>query len=277
MRIVLDSMAENIWAKAVRIIKIGVFVVVAVGSGSSPAFASELRVAVGEADYPPFYYQETRDGPYLGISMEVCQRIAKRLGHTLKFERYPFARLVSSLQIGSADMVCNFFNTPERAKIAIFADVPSAYESAQIFVKKGRSIHWDGGSLQQLSRYSFGGIRGYSFGQEYDTAQNLNKTNATDEKLQIKMLLADRFDIGIGSKAAILFHARQLGVQDQLVFLDPLLVDAPVFMAFSKLRPDAAQLAADFSRELDIFEKTPEYLALLQKYDMTMPKRRASR
>jgi hypothetical protein len=69
-----------------------------------------------------------------------------------------------------------------------------------------------------------------------------------------------------------LFHAKQLGVENQLLFLEPLLVNAPVFMAFSKRRPDAAQLAAEFSRELDKFEKTFEYRSLLQKYNMAMPK-----
>jgi len=260
------------WYGMAPAIHVGLLSVATIGGACLHAAAGELRVAVGEADYPPYYYQERTDGPYLGISMEVCQAIASRMGYHLAFARVPFARLIASLQSGRADMVCNFFNTPERAKIAAFASVPSAYETAQLFVKKGSPIAWKGGSLQQLATYRFGGITGYSFGQEYDSATNLDKTYAADEDMQIRMLLADRFDIGIGSKPAILFHARRMGVEDRLVFMEPLLVNAPVFMAFSKHRADADKLASDFSQELANFEKTPKYHALLRKYDLAVPK-----
>jgi ABC-type amino acid transport substrate-binding protein len=230
------------------------------------AWARELKVAVGKTDYPPFYFQENASGPMLGISMEACEIVAKRLGHTLKYDRYPFARVVNSLDNGSADMVCNFFNTPARAAVVVFTSVPHVYESAFLFVKVGKNVDWKGGSLQQLSKYTFGGIRGYSFGQEYDTATYLQKDEATDEVSQIKMLLADRFDIGVGNKAALLVQAKALGVDKDLVFLEPVIAVGPVYMAFSKKLPDAQQLAADFSREIAKLRDTPEYKKILKKY-----------
>ncbi|WP_163835289.1 substrate-binding periplasmic protein [Spartinivicinus ruber] len=237
---------------------------------STHTAAKELKLALGMVDYPPYYFQDDQD-TIRGISAETAQKLAKQLNHKIIFKRYPFGRVVLYLQTGEADMVCQFFNTPDRAKAVIYTGVPHAFESAWMFIKKGSNINYQN-NLQELSNYRFGGVIGYSFGKAYDTANYLNKQNAVSEQEQIKMLLAGRFDIALGTKPTIIYHAKRMQVLDQIEFLTPTLADSPVYMAFSRARDDAYELAAKFTEALVEYKKTDEYRQLLKKYHFEYPK-----
>ncbi|MCX4025832.1 transporter substrate-binding domain-containing protein [Endozoicomonas sp. SM1973] len=220
-------------------------------------------------DYPPYYFQDDQNS-IRGISAEVAQVLAKQLGHKLVYKRYPFGRVVLYLQTGKADMVCQFFNTPDRAKAAIYTGVPHVFESAWMFIKKGNKISYQK-DLKQLQNYRFGGVIGYSFGKAYDTADYLNKQHAVSEQEQIKMLLAGRFDIALGTKQTIIYHAKKMQILDQIEFLTPTLADSPVYMAFSRARNDAYELATTFTEALVEYKKTAEYRQLLKKYHFEYP------
>ncbi len=230
-----------------------------------------LKVAVGATDYPPYYFKDNDSNKYIGISVEVCQIVAKRLGYNLTFKSYPFARVLEILKNGSADLVCNLFNTPKRSQLTIFTGVPHTFESVSLFVKYGSSVHWDGLNLKQLENYSFGGVRGYSFGKAYDQSTTLNKQVATDEKSQIRMLLANRFDIALGNKPTVLYHAKKLKIEDQLTFLSPILSEWPVYIGISRKRADANRIASLFTQEIVKLRASDDYQQLLKKYALDTP------
>jgi len=233
-----------------------------------PVQAKELKVGLGELDYPPFYF--VKDGTLHGAAIEIARQVSKKLGHTLVFKRYPFARLQAMLKQGKIELMILYFKTPDRQKDAVYTDLPHIYESSHLFTVKGAEISF-GGALADLNSYSFGNVRGYSHGKDYDGADFLNKHAVRNEQTLLRMLIGGRFDIAVGNKPAILMYARQKGLDDKITFLTPTIDEGPNYFAFSKARRDAEELAKEFSFAVQEFIDTGEYRQILEKYDFDVP------
>jgi len=229
---------------------------------------NELIVALGQKDYPPFYF--IKDGKYQGSSMEIAEIVAKRLGYKLVFKRYPWSRVLSYLEHGHVDMVLHFFNTAERASSVVYAGVPHIFESSYLFVNAKSNISYSG-NLEKMKAYRFSNVRGYSHGVKYDSASYLNKTTVTSEVNLIKMLTLNRFDIAVGNKPTILMYAKQDDLNKKIKFLSPPIDKAPSYMAFSRIKSKSKALAAAFTEEIVAFKKTDEYKNILKKYGFSYP------
>ncbi len=226
---------------------------------------NELLVGLAELDYPPFYFE--KDGEIYGAATEIAQHVAKNLGHTLVFKRYPWKRVQHYLKIGTIDMVILYFKTPERAQFVEYTDTPHIDEESYLFVAKGTKIKYKG-SLDDLRFYRFGSVRGYSHGEKYDNAENLEKQETLNEISLIKMLIKGRFDIALGNRAAINQYAQSENLQDKINFLVPPIDIRPNYFAFSKSKEGARELAKAFSSEVKVFIKTEAYRDILTKYNL---------
>ncbi|MCJ8312955.1 MAG: transporter substrate-binding domain-containing protein [Saccharospirillaceae bacterium] len=228
----------------------------------------QLTVALGETDYPPFYF--VQDGKYYGSSLEIAEAVAKRLDIELVYERYPWSRVLKNLETGTVDMVIHFFNTPERASSVIHTGVPHIFESSYLFVRENSDIVFDG-DLKKLQQYDISNISGYSHGKDYDNANYLNKMPVSAEDNLVNMLIRNRFDIAVGNKPTILMSAKKDGIDDKIKFLTPIIDEGPCYMAFSRIKPNSKALAAMFTEEIIEFKKTDEYKNILKKYNFDFP------
>jgi len=230
--------------------------------------AKELIVGLGELDYPPFYFEE--NGTLQGAAVEIAQHISDKLGHTLVYKRFPWSRVQYSLQRGDIDMMILYFKTPEREKDAVFTDFPHIFESSYLVVAKDSRISYEG-NLQKLRSHTFGNVRGYSHGKEYDGANFLDKRAIDNEILLLRMLVRARLDIAVGNKPVILGYAKQENLQDKIKFLSPSIDKGANYFAFSRARKDASELAKEFSNEVDKFRLTDAYNNILTKFDFDVP------
>lgn len=231
--------------------------------GSSPGQSKELRVGLATLDYPPFYFET--DGQFHGAALEIVQELATSLDHKLVFFRVPWKRLQSYLKDGSIDMMILYFKTTERATDVLYTEIPHIQESSDLFVLSGRNIPYKG-SLDDVASFRFGNVKGYSHGNEYNNAKDLHKQQVNNEKLLLKILLNNRIDIGVGNKPVIIHYAKIMGLRDKIRFLDPPIDVGSNYIAFSKARDDAQQLANEFSTELKAFVKTKKYMDILSEY-----------
>lgn len=232
-------------------------------AGTGPVWGKDLVMGLSVQDYPPFYYQE--NGAYRGAAVEIARHVAGELGHTLSFERYPFARVQKLLAAGDIDGVILYFKTPEREAGAVYTNIPHIRETSSLFVHTDADISFDG-ELEEMQGKRIANVRGYSHGKPYDSADFLKKESVNTEKTLIRMIVAGRLDVGVGNKPAITFHAEHQGVVEDIRFLEPVIHNAPDYMAFSPARPDAEELAADFSRVIRAFKATAAYADILETY-----------
>lgn len=227
--------------------------------------AETLVAAVADQDYPPFYYHDREDDRWRGVSVEVCEHVAASLGYELEYRRYPFPRLLQLVSAGRADVACTLFNTAERAPGLTYTSVPHAFESLWVFARRGTDLAHarEPGFLEQVK---LGAIRAYYYGERFDDDQRFDKLRVNNERQLIRILLGGRIDYALGNKPAIEYHARRMEVLDELVFVEPPVFKGPIYIAFSRQRDDAHELAADFTRAIAKFRKTDEYAALLRRH-----------
>ncbi|WP_151702392.1 substrate-binding periplasmic protein [Nitrincola alkalilacustris] len=232
-------------------------------SCSSQVFARELRVGLGELDYPPFYFKE--NGQFKGAAVEIAEQIAAQLGHQLVYVRYPWARVQNALEFGDLDMMILYFRTPERESKVVYTETPHLNESSHLFVRSNSNIDLLS-SLDDLEDRLFGHVRGYAHGEQYDNHQQLKKHLVPDERHLIRTLIVGGIDVAVGNKPAIMMVAELEGLEDEIVFLNTPIDIGPNFFAFSRVLPDAEALARDYSEQLRQFMPSDEYRQILMTY-----------
>ncbi|WP_259782160.1 substrate-binding periplasmic protein [Aestuariispira ectoiniformans] len=230
--------------------------------------ARELVVGVSDTDYTPFYFE--KDDAFHGAAAEIVQHLAKELGHSLSYKRFPWKRVQFNLATGQIDMVLVYFKTPARAKTALYVDIPHIYESSSLVVNTGSRISYDG-DINTLADYSFGNVAGYWHGKDYSLNSDLQKLEFSTTKDLLATLVRGRIDIAVCNKPVMSAIAEEMGLSGQIRFLEPKIDYAPDYIAFSKAAPDAKALAASFSKALKAFVKTEEYKAILSKYRFESP------
>ncbi|NSW53430.1 MAG: amino acid ABC transporter substrate-binding protein [Anaerolineae bacterium] len=78
---------------------------------------------VGTAVTEPFEYYDPQTGEWVGLDVDIAQRIAQALGVELQWVEMPFASLIPALQEHKVDMtIAAMYITAEREELVDFAD-----------------------------------------------------------------------------------------------------------------------------------------------------------
>ncbi|MDO3386617.1 transporter substrate-binding domain-containing protein [Gilvimarinus sp. SDUM040013] len=235
------------------------------------AQALELKAALADKDYPPFYFYDEVKQEYAGISIDICRAVAQSLGYDLTFVRMPFVRLLHDLSEGKADIACTLFNTSSRAPGITFTGVPHTFENISVFARNDRQAQAQKLDIENIKRYKIGGVRAYFYGKKFEDKGNFKKLEVNDEAQLIKVLLAKRIDYALGNKASILHQAREFGVADKLMFIEGSVYSGPIYIGFSRSRDDAHKLSAEFTKAIVRLRGSDEYQAILEHYQASTP------
>ncbi|GMO56660.1 MAG: transporter substrate-binding domain-containing protein [Rickettsiales bacterium] len=121
--------------------------------------ARELIVGIS-AIRPPFMYVNEKN-EIVGFDPEVARTIAKKMGHTVKFQNMDFAGLIPSLTTGKIDIIISGLTIKEERKKQINFSIPYNQDSSNLFVLanknyksindlKGKKVGAEAGTNQQL-------------------------------------------------------------------------------------------------------------------------------
>lgn len=234
---------------------------------ANSARSAEIVVARGgDGFYPP--NDMIINNTLTGFHIDLVNAVARKLNIDVIFKTYPWKRSLIMLKDGELDAVTYMTRTREREQFGYFFEenVLSVTQFGFFVLKeRAREIVYSG-DFKQLQPYTIGTIRGYSYGHAFDEAAYLRKDDgANTETEQLYKLMGRRFDIGIGVVARIRYIANQMGIADQIVFLNPYLAQIPCYIVFSK-KKNHEQLAKQFAEAMKSFKKTDSYQALVVKY-----------
>lgn len=227
----------------------------------------ELLIVRPDGSWPP--HEMLVKGELTGFHIELVQEVAKSMSIKVKFESLPWKRAIEMLKKGDADAITYMGKTSEREAFGYFyeGNVLSTATAGFFIEKKNLDKIQYSGELTSLSPYSIGTVLGFSYQEEFDQMSSLNKINiAENEENLLRMLLAGRMQMAIGHVGDIGYHAKRIGVADQVVFLKPYLTEGREhYLVFSKARGHEA-LAEAFSDAMKTFKSTSEFTKLQQKY-----------
>lgn len=226
---------------------------------------SHLNIARQE-NYPPYIYQE--NGDLVGVCIDLANAAFSTLGITVTYTEYPFVRMLKKAEWGQVDGVMMVFRTKEREDYLFYPEENLFYEHNSFFTKQTTVVNYFG-QLESLAPYPIGVVLGFSYGEAFDQASFIKREQASNHELLLRQLRGGRFKVGLGNKYVVQFYADKIGFNDGITFLEPNVFDQePLYLAFSKSKPEYEQLAIQFSLALEQIKASGEYDAILAKYNL---------
>ncbi|WDP92730.1 MAG: transporter substrate-binding domain-containing protein [Desulfobacter sp.] len=228
------------------------------------ANAQSLITIVRGQDFPPYHFMD-ESGHETGFIIEVIQAVAEDINIGIKFKQYPWSRCLRMVESGNADAMMNLFKTAERERFMHFSNNILAYEINQFFKLNNTSLTYDG-DLGALSSLKIGAIRNYSYGPVFDSAKLDNIYRLETETSLIKALLGKRCHLIIGNNRVIEMLVKQMGVENGVAPLFPVVSKEPLYLGFSK-KKNHGGLSETFSRALGKLKRSNAYEKILKKFN----------
>jgi polar amino acid transport system substrate-binding protein len=185
-----------------------------------PAQAHELLV-VG-TDFPRIYETAAEAGGRpTGLGVDLLLLAAARMGHSLRFEVYPWLRAQALVERGQADILVGPYRTPDRELRYSFS--PQAfYEDKLVFyVRREQSGLWHG-DYAALAGRPVGQVQGWAYGERFEQARaGLRISTPRDVATGLQMLLRGRIDLLASNERNTEPVLQRLGLGQQLQLSGP--------------------------------------------------------
>jgi len=171
-------------------------------------------IAVTE-EWPPFRIQSqgSKHG-FVGIDIDILERLAVVLNREIEVQRHPFARALEMIRTGDADIIPGVAHTEKRAAFILY--VPTSYfEVGPVFyTQKGR------GHLvrdyEDLYRFDVGYSLHSAYFEPFNSDGRIRKIGVSTEEQLVKMVALNRLDITIGTNPNLAWDIKRYGFKDKL-------------------------------------------------------------
>lgn len=224
-----------------------------------------LTVAIEEIGYFPFNYEE--NGKIKGFSVDILEYIEANSNYDFEFIALPWPRALYLVEQGKIDLILTLFKTSKREQSYHFIEPSYGNEVNQLFTLTDNTFEFDG-ELQQLTPYSIGTTREYSYGEDFDQASYLTKLPALTEKVLLKLLLGRRIDMAISNPLIFKRIISQGKVNSQVKAIEPYISITPVHMALTRAREDAHEIKQTIGQLTKKLKASADYQKLLAKYQL---------
>ena len=218
--------------------------------------------ATGHPQYPAIAY---KDGDNIaGAAPMLVGAIAKDLKIPLESKYMgTWAEAQAAARDGKADMIFGIYYNDERASYLDYVQPAFMFDEVVIFVAKDKSFAYKG----QDDLIGKKGVtnEGESYGTDFDAfiKDKLTVARADGIDAAFKELLAGNADYLIAGYYSGLAEAAKDGVKDQVEALSPTILEAEMFIAFSKKSP-CRSLAPGFSQGMTEMTTDGRFDTILQ-------------
>jgi len=218
--------------------------------------------ATGHPQYPAIAY---KDGDNIaGAAPMLVGAIAKDLKIPLESKYMgTWAEAQAAARDGKADMIFGIYYNDERASYLDYVQPAFMFDEVVIFVAKDKSFAYKG----QDDLIGKKGVtnEGESYGTDFDAfiKDKLTVARADGIDAAFRELLAGNADYLIAGYYSGLAEAAKDGVKDQVEALSPTILEAEMFIAFSKKSP-CRSLAPGFSQGMTEMTTDGRFDTILQ-------------
>ncbi len=221
---------------------------------------TEVWQIATDQNFPPYVYQE--QGKIKGLHADLIDAVMQEMGVKYQLATYPWARVVAVTDKRKVVFSFPWISKPERREKYLL--VGPLHEGKTVFAVRKGMKGFQYNSLEDLSGFTVGTVRGYAYDIRFDQAKFFNKDDqATENKMLLKKLVNGRVNIIIGDLAVLTTEAKNLNILDRIQFLSKPLRTAERFVAFSKHDTEKAH---QFGVALKRIQKNGTYEKILNKY-----------
>lgn len=163
---------------------------------------------------PPSVY--INDGKFTGYNVDIANMLVSRLNKKPAFVYCPFARCLSMLKDGQADMMIAINKTPERQIYIDYLEQPflSIHTPVKFYSSKHKNINIE--KYEDLKGLNIGVLRGASYFKRFDNDASLNKVYISTHRQLINLLVKGRIDTFLGREISIRHQVSKQIYQEEL-------------------------------------------------------------
>lgn len=233
----------------------------------APAGARELLVVGAHFER---VFERTPDGQFTGLGPEIVRLLAAQMGHTVRFEIYPWARAQAVLAQGRADILVGPYKSFERVQRMNFSRRPF-YQDQMVFYALDKSgIVWHG-DFATLADHRIVIMNGWSYGEQFEQARPMLKVSvANTVENGVKMVEAGHVALFASNRRNTEPVLARLGLTGQLLPLAQVIQVQDGYFAFPK-RPPHEALRREFDQAFAALVESGELKRLGQRFDVTVP------
>ena len=203
-------------------------------------------VSTGHPQYPAIAYKE---GDRIdGAAPSLVEAIAKQQKIPLKSEYMgPWSDAQDAARDGKADMIVGVYYNDDRAKYLDYVQPAFVYDPVVVFVAKDKAFDYKG--QDDLIGKKGATNKGESYGNQFDAfikdKLDVARTDGIDDAFN--QLSEGKVDYVIAGYYPGIAEAARMDIKDKVTPLEPALLSAEMFVAFSKKSP-CASLAPQFGQ-----------------------------
>ncbi len=150
---------------------------------------------------PPSIY--LKDGQFAGHNVDVANMLVNAINKKAAFVYCPFARCLTMLKDGQADMMIALNKTEERQNYISYLEQPfhSLITPVKFYSSKHKNINVE--KYEDLQGLNIGVLRGASYFKRFDNDESLKKVYITTHRQLIDLLVKGRIDTFLGREISI--------------------------------------------------------------------------
>jgi polar amino acid transport system substrate-binding protein len=235
-------------------------------TGTVPPAGGELRI-ITEV-YPPYNFVD-KNNNVTGQSTEIVQAILEKTGTQANIEVMPLSEGLAIAEKGPDVVIYSLNRTPQRENLFKWVGPIGFYEQA-FYAKKGSTLAIN--QLEDAKKVDKIGVYEGDAGAQFLASQGFtNLDYSLTDAEALKKLMDGEVQLWLGNKDGLAITAAEAGVNpDDLVMMPTVVIEADLYIAFSKDVPDSTvaawQNALDaLKSEKDIDNKTV-YEKIMAKY-----------
>lgn len=224
----------------------------------------EKTVTLATLNWAPFLGKDMEDG---GFVASVVREAFASQGTTANIRFYPWNRCMALGKAGRVDGVIGVWYNEERAADFYFSE-SMLTNRKMLFSTTDSNVPTPYSSIRALSGYTIGITKGYTYTEEFDNADYLDKDPSPDLTTAFEKLFAQRNDIVIGAYYPALYTIDKdfpMFKQDVRV-LKPALKEDPLYVIFPKALDDGASIRDTFNAGLAAIKENGIFDEILDKH-----------
>ena len=228
----------------------------------------ELKIVY--TDWYPYTYSV--NGEAEGFEIEILKAVLEKMNYRCTFEELPWNRCLLHLRNGEADMLVSMVKNNDRMKYTYYPEEYISRSHLRFYSFEGNNIYQYQSLLDFMGK-EIGVINGFSYGNEFDSADYLEKDSSLNSEVLLQKVYAGRNDYGVDNYAVVSSLARKKEISDSLVFLNPPLQTLNLYVGFSKVK-DYKEFSERFSEELSKFKISEKYAEIIKSYGIDIEEMR---
>lgn len=227
----------------------------------APLLQAEEWKVVGDEQFAPYSFVTVSDDQPRGLDVELVEAVMTEAKLPYSLRLYPWERVKRMLDRSEVAMAFQFAGTPERMQQ--YELVGPIRTGSTIFMTTAKTAIDNWKTLDDLSPYVIGQVRGYAYQSAFDQAELSRDTSAQNPRQLVSMLLAGRIDIIVGDRVQLMYFVREQRAEQNVRILPKPLVEMPRYVAFAK--GDTAR-AKQFSAALERLRQAGSLDVIYQRW-----------